>query len=140
MQTARLSGYTYVGADAVMGENAAVGNYCEINSGGVVGDGTLLNAYCSLNSGTIVGRGCILSTGVKTADEKYMTARTGNIVEAVSHRRRLPHRAGLGAGVHRARRPRHDRGRLASPVPAGRVRGGSPARFLRTMTGGELAV
>ena len=121
-----------------------VGNYCEINSGAVVGDGTLLNAYCSLNSGTIVGRGCILSTGVKTADEKYMTARTGNIVKRLCRIgddcrigqasilvcTELGDHVTIGAGSLA----------LETSVPAGQVWAGSPARFLRMMTGRELAV
>lgn len=121
-----------------------VGNFCEINSGTVIGDGTLMNAYCSLNSDTVVGKGCIFSTGVKTADEKYMTARTSNIVKkpcrigddcrigqgSILVCTELGNHVSIGAGSVV----------LEPHIPSKQVWVGSPARFLRTMTSHEMAI
>ena len=79
--TARICGWCYIGPDVEIGENTVIGNFCEINSGTKIGKGTLINSHCNLNSDTRVGNGVILSTGVLTADEKYMTARTENIAK-----------------------------------------------------------
>lgn len=143
-ETARVSGYSYIGAGVVIGENVVIGNYCEINTGVVIGDGTLLNGYCSLNSDTIVGRGCILSTGVKTADEKYMTARTSNIVKkpcrigddcrigqaSILVCTELGDHVSIGAGSLV----------LEPSIPSKQVWVGSPARFLRMITDKEMAI
>lgn len=143
-ETARLSGYSYIGAGAVIGEGAVIGNYCEINSGVVIGDGTLLNGYCSLNSDTVVGRGCILSTGVKTADEKYMTARTANIVKRPC---RIGDDCRIGQGSILVCTSLGDHVSIGAgslvlepEVPTRQVWVGSPARFLRMMTDEELAI
>ena len=143
-ETARISGYCYIGAKTVIGENVVIGNYCEINTGVVIGDGTLINGYCSLNSDTIVGKGCILSTGVKTADEKYMTARTANIVKkpcrvgndcrigqaSILISTELGDHVTIGAGSLV----------LEPNIPPKQVWVGSPARFLRMMTDKEMAI
>ena len=61
--------------------NTVIGNFCEINSGAKIGKDTLINSHCHLNSDTKVGSGMIFGSGVLTADEKYMTARTENITK-----------------------------------------------------------
>lgn len=143
-ETARVCGYCYIGANAVIGEDVVVGNFCEINSGASVGDGTLLNAYCSLNSDTVVGRGCILSTGVKTADERYMTARTANIVKRPC---RIGDDCRIGQGSILVCAELGDHVSIGAgslvlepKIPPRQVWVGSPARFLRMMTDEELAI
>lgn len=87
----------------------------------VVADGTLLNACYSLNSGTVVGRGRILNAGVKRPCRIGDDCRMGQASVLVCTE--------LGSLV------------LEPSALAGQVwAGGSPARFLRMMTGGELAI
>ena len=143
-ETARVCGYCYIGPNAVIGENAVIGNFCEINSGASVGDGTLLNAYCSLNSDTVVGRGCIFSTGVKTADEKYMTARTANIAKRPC---RIGDDCRIGQGSILVCAELGDHVTIGAgslvleqKIPPRQVWVGSPARLLRMMTDEELAI
>ena len=64
-----------------IGENTVIGNFCEINSGTKIGADTLINSHCHLNSNTRVGNGVIFGSGVLTADEKYMTSKTENIIK-----------------------------------------------------------
>ena len=143
-ETARVCGWCYIGPGVEIGENAVVGNFCEINSGASIGDGTLLNAHCTLNSDTVVGEGCLLSIGVMTADEKYMTARTSNIVKKPC---RIGNdcRIGLGSMLVCTELGDHvsiGAGSLVIEprIPAKQVWAGSPARFLRMMTDEEMAI
>lgn len=77
--SARICGWCYIGPGVVIGEHTVIGNFCEINSGAVVGNGALINSHCHLNSNTVVGNGVIFGSGVLTADERHMTARTQNV-------------------------------------------------------------
>ena len=79
--SARICGWCYIGPDVHIGENAIIGNFCEINSGAAIGCGTMINSHCHINSDTTIGDGVIFGSGVLTADEKYMTARTCNITK-----------------------------------------------------------
>lgn len=142
--SARVCGWCYIGPDVVVGENAVIGNFCEINSGAAIGDGTLLNAHCVINSDTVVGKGCILGSGVHTADEKYMTARTSNI-EKIPCRIGDDCRIGQGSGLVCAELGDHvsigARSLVLEPkIPPRQVWVGIPARFLRMMTDEEMAI
>ena len=143
-ETARICGWCYIGPGVTIGENAVVGNFCEINSGASIGDGTLLNAYCVLNSDTAVGRGCIFGAGVLTADEKHMTARTSNITKRPC---RIGDDCRIGQGSMLVCTELEDHVSIGAgslvlepKIPARQVWAGSPARFLRMMTGEEMAL
>lgn len=68
-----IANYCFIGRNVTIGANCKIGNFVEINSGTVIGDNTLINSHCNLNSNTRIGNNTIFSTGVLTADEKYMT-------------------------------------------------------------------
>ena len=142
--TARICGWCYIGPGVEIGENTVIGNFCEINSGTKIGADTLINSHCNLNSDTKVGNGVIFSTGVLTADEKYMTSKTENITKkpcVIGNDCRIGQGASLicttladhvsiGAGSVV----------LEPAIKSFQVWAGVPARFLRNMTDYEIRI
>lgn len=141
--TAVIANYCFIGKGVRIGAGTKIGNYCEINPGTSIGKGCLINSHCHLNSDTVVGDGTIFGSGVLTADERHMTARTCNVTKEpcrigkdcrIGQGARLiccsiGNHATIGAGAI-----------VLRDVPAYQVWAGVPARYMRDMTPRELNI
>ena len=142
--SARICGWCYIGPNVEIGGDTVVGNFCEINSDAKIGREVLINSHCTINSGTYVGDYTILGSGVLTADEKYMTARTSNVTKKPCHIGKdcrigqnsslvsttLGDHVSIGAGSVV----------LEPEIKSYEVWVGNPARFLRKISGHELGI
>ena len=142
--TARICGWCYIGPNVSIGDGAVIGNFCEINSGARIGKNTMINSHCHLNSNTVLGDGVIFGSSVMTADEKYMTARTGN-VEKKPCLIGDDCRIGQGSRLVSTRLDAHVSIGAGSVVLEPRIRSyevwaGMPARFIRMMTDHERSI
>lgn len=142
--SARICGWCYIGPDVTIGDNTVIGNFCEINSGATIGSNTLINSHCHLNSNTVVGSGVIFGSGVLTADERYMTARTKNI-EKIPCMIGDDCRIGQNSSLVCTTLEDHVSIGAGSVVLARRIKSyevwaGVPARYLRRMNDYEISI
>lgn len=138
-----IANHCFIGKGVRIGAGTKIGNFCEINPGAVIGADCLINSHCHLNSGTVVGDGTIFGSGVLTADEKYMTARTSNVTKTPCHIGK-DCRIGQGASLVCCRVGDHASigagAVVLKDVPAFQVWAGIPARYMRDMTRRELEI
>jgi len=80
-----LSSFDFIGKNSKIGKNCKISNYVEINSDCLLGDNVNLQYGVLLNSGTIIGTDVMFAAGVMTADEKYLTPDTENIIRKPCH-------------------------------------------------------
>lgn len=138
-----IANHCFIGKGVRIGPRTKIGNFCEINSGASIGADCLINSHCHINSDTTISDSTILGSGVLTADERYMTARTQNV-------RKVPCqigrdcRIGQGARLVCCKIGNHASIGAGSvvlrDVPAFQVWAGVPARYMRQISRKELAL
>lgn len=139
-----IANYCFIGAGVRIGTGTRIGNFTEINSGAVIGAHNLINSHCHINSDTVMGHKNILGSGVLTADEKYMTSRTGNVKKSPCS---IGNDCRIGQGASIVCCKLHDHVSIGAgavvlepEIPDCQVWAGIPARFLRMMSKKEMSI